>query len=1807
MKSHSVSDKRAISSGSLWRAAAHRSWLFAAVLALAACTGGGGGGSKPSSHAPSLGFGLSQQEETLGEGAGSLTLVVALSRPASTELELSFAVAGSALEGEDYALPAQPLRIAAGSLSLEFEVQILDDERNELPEFVSWTLEAIDGVELAERASFTLNIEDDDPQPALGFALAHMQALEGAGSVSVELTLSAPSGREVGFGLEFSGDALASLDFVEPPGPLAIAAGESRFVLDLELIQDAQREGLESLLVRLVSLDGASLDPDRSELLIDLLDDDGPNSGPTVPALIAQPSELQLAVRRVGSATPSAGVLVTNPGPGELTFRRVRRTGPAAPAVPIVPAAPLPLLLASGASTQFDVQLTALEPGPQWAELELLQIPAAFPLTRVLVEGGAFGATGAEYLLNASSEVYVDGAGERWIADWSRTGSSSLFTGAGPIGGTLEDGLYRSARVGADFGYRLEIPPGRYRLRLHFAELSASAAGQRVFDLSVEGVPRLDDLDLYASVGPASAHVEELELDVLDGALDLELHAEVGEAILSAVELRSLPVLQLAPTLLDFGVLEQGQFAQLDLQLHNSGLHVAHLERVLFDLDAGGVGSGRDYSIEIDGTRYHGADTTVEHAIDLSLAPGASLNLPVFFEPSQHLQSEFALRLEGPSVASAVELRGLGGAGAGWGYLHPIAMVDPELVVDYDGDQSERVRLSASASHTHETGHSLSAYEWRLSGNLISSEEEFELDLPVGPAQLELTILDDHQPALGASLPLALDVHSREAVPGVLTHYFDAQGGNPADWLANPPAQPDFTQRNQSLTVRSSAGTIGGSPYSSSVLVRMGGDFEVALAADYEFQVQGGADSRFELDGQLLNGAGVLALPLAPGSHHMDARFAVDTIGQLPLVVQVRIAGQTAPDFADGLRYDATQVLPVIHLMDSQGSSAGGELVSIIGFGFHPEAQVEVEWGQLDLGAGSPLMLEQVSDGIVQLITPPGDAAIPGGASTGVISVRVQTPAGTSHSFSFEYLPSGPVAVHFDLRPDLDVMLPHPTALAWGPDGRLWVGSTSGELWALSFDENLVATAVVAYPGVSALTNHEILGLAFDPWQAGGPLRVTVSHSQLYEYGGGPPSGPSEYTGQVSLLSSPNFDAPQPLITRLPVSNHDHGVNALVYDNNGDLLIAVGGCTNAGVPAAGMGLYPDSPLSGAILKARTSRPGFQGALSYRNTADDLENNDQRFGATVYLAPGSDVDVQAPGLRNPFDLCLASWGYLYATDNGPNSGYGFASTGPNSDTGAHASTQQDDLNLIERGVWYGYANRNRGRSDARQNVFRGELEASDAGGYRAPIDLPASSSNGVVEYRSDTFGGAMRGDLLSQKYLSRIRRHVLSADRRRVQQSLNTLPVMPGLNLETAPGGAIVATHYLGNGLRFMTPADPSAIGPTVYDITPWRAPASGGQSFVIGGEHLGSPGATSVEIGGLPAVLTSVSARRIRGIVPVQSNPTQAPVDVVVTVGGLPRTHRDAFLFLPSQKGEWLGTWRASTDLPSALGEIASGVLDGKLITLSETHPNTYAFDLLLGGWVGNLAQRPFPGGQHSAEVVAGKLYLFGGTGSAAGKVQIYDPQANSWSLGTDMPWSARAACSAVIEGRVHLAGGLVGSQTVGLHASYEPATDQWTPLPPLRSGLEVGFAAGGSDGERFFVFGGRAGDGSPAHGFDFVQRYDPTLSSWATSEDVGSSLAPMPSGRSSTGRALWYRDEFHVFGGETSDADNDPEATADKVYPQVQVWSPATGLWRREADMPTARHGISPTLFLGRVFLAGGGVENGSSRSNALEVFSRQ
>ena len=1510
------------------------------------------------------------------------------------------------------------------------------------------------------------------------------------------------------------------------------------------------------------------------------------------PHLETTTETLDFGAARVDTDVLMRQVTLANPGDGDLTVDDATIAGPHSGDFGVDGPA-MPLIIPSLGSTDLNVTFAPSGVGERTATLTIVSDDPAGPFDIPL--SGTGRPPPVVFRLNAGGPDYTDHDGNVWVADTGFfVGGDQTFAmdPSQPIGGTSLDTLYQTERWdlpdAQEMTYSFAIEPGLYRVGLHFAEIYDAVAfpGGRVFDVAIEDQAVLTGLDVFSRVGLYQALVENLEVQIDDGSLDIEFLHQTEDPKISAIEVERLSDLLADAALLEWGHILVGEVGEpKNVTLTNPSPLPLTIRQLSFLVTAG---VGHDFIATLGGVNYAGGHSDAAFPVDVTIGSGESLVVPVVFAPTEVSDNDVDLEFAGDFQAMRVRLTGVGSDDVGHPFLHVTIKTDP-YAVDYGEDSYEDISLVGSSSHTHEFGHVLTAFEWSEGGVPFAMTADVIRSFPLGEHTVTLTIWDDNTPPETLSGSATFKVVSANDVPGALLLYYHVAGGNPATLLDAVPPQADYGELPASLQIVGTSGTIGSSPYSSSVMARLLAQVDLAEADDYEFQASGGSDRRLFVDG--LPAAGLV--PLSAGRHSVEARFAVNTIGELPAeVTYVRAGGPQGAVPPELITHDETNLIPVINSSPSGGPVAGANQVTLTGLGFFNN--VVVHWGGVNM-AGVDLNVTPTSIG---LTAPPG---------SGLIAVTVETANGISNSVQYNYSGSAPPPVDFDLS-DLvtsadPVSVFAPTQAAWGQDGRLYVGSLVGTITALAFgdDYQLDPNQSQVITTLEGFSNNQILGITTNPFDPPGVVRLYVAHGEIYANGGDCFAGSSAYSGQVSVLTGPDFNVVEPLITDLPVSNHDHAINGLEFDNNGDLLITVGGNTNAGVPSCPMGGLPESPLSATILKAKVSDPNFNGQVVYLESATGLPNDDQVFGDVVDVAPDVDVAVFASGFRNPFDLVLATWNKIYATDNGPNAGYGAAST--SATTQGPSPEDIDELNLIEEGHYYGHPNRNLGRYDDRLNVYNGTAELSIPGVFTQAITTFPPSTNGIAEYRAQTFQGAMRGELLTQMWDGQTFRIELSADGRTVASN-TTLPVsLDALDVVTGPGGVVIGVDYTDNKLVIARPVDAAAVGLTVYDVFPWRAPAAGGNSFVIGGSGFGDPGNTSVTIGGVPAVLTTVSGTRIRGTIPGTLSPTPELLDVVVTVGAESRLLPAAFryLFEPGNEPQH-DFWQPATPLPAPMTEVAGGFIDGKMYLVGGETPATLAYDVVTGTWTdpSELAPRAWQGDHHAAEVYDGKLYILGAFGSGAGTVQIYDPQTDTWGFGMDPPFWAGSSASAVINGEIYLCGGVATNEhTIPDLAKYDPVADTWTTLTPMLQPRN--HAASATDGQKLYIFGGRgpgSGDSNTlANGFDTVQIYDPATDTWVSSEDPGSTLAPLPQARGGMGKAVYFGGEFYVMGGETEDGEG---ATPDRVYSRVDIYDPVADTWRQGAPMPTPRHGIFPLLHEGRIYVAGGGVTAGVSSSTA-------
>jgi aryl-phospho-beta-D-glucosidase BglC (GH1 family) len=132
--------------------------------------------------------------------------------------------------------------------------------------------------------------------------------------------------------------------------------------------------------------------------------------------------------------------------------------------------------------------------------------------------------------------AYTDTAGTVWAADNGYTGGAVADRGNITIAGTANPRIFQTERYGMT-GYAFAVPSGTYTVNLLFAETytGITGAGQRVFNATVEGTA-INNIDIYAAVGPNTALTRTAVVTVTDGKLDIGFTAITQTPLINGIE-----------------------------------------------------------------------------------------------------------------------------------------------------------------------------------------------------------------------------------------------------------------------------------------------------------------------------------------------------------------------------------------------------------------------------------------------------------------------------------------------------------------------------------------------------------------------------------------------------------------------------------------------------------------------------------------------------------------------------------------------------------------------------------------------------------------------------------------------------------------------------------------------------------------------------------------------------------------------------------------------------------------------------------------------------------------------------------------------------------------------------------------------------------------------------------------------------------------------------------------------------------------------------------------------------------------------
>ena len=123
--------------------------------------------------------------------------------------------------------------------------------------------------------------------------------------------------------------------------------------------------------------------------------------------------------------------------------------------------------------------------------------------------------------------AYTDSKGQAWATDYDFSGGM-VSEMTGPVSGTADPALFQHGRMPNDTSplvYSFPVANGAYHANLYFTELNSGDdfVGGRVFNVKLQGVVVIQNLDIFATVGAGAALIKGVDFAVTNGQATVEL------------------------------------------------------------------------------------------------------------------------------------------------------------------------------------------------------------------------------------------------------------------------------------------------------------------------------------------------------------------------------------------------------------------------------------------------------------------------------------------------------------------------------------------------------------------------------------------------------------------------------------------------------------------------------------------------------------------------------------------------------------------------------------------------------------------------------------------------------------------------------------------------------------------------------------------------------------------------------------------------------------------------------------------------------------------------------------------------------------------------------------------------------------------------------------------------------------------------------------------------------------------------------------------------------------------------------------
>lgn len=168
---------------------------------------------------------------------------------------------GNAVNGSDYTLAAGTATIDPTFISTTFSVSITDDAIDENDETIEISLSNPTNASLSatEPITHTLTILDNDPGTQIQFNVASSSGDEGDATPSILVVLSSILASDASVDYTISGNSTSGSDYTLAAGTATITAGNISTTIDPVIIDDANSESDETLILTLENPSGAAL------------------------------------------------------------------------------------------------------------------------------------------------------------------------------------------------------------------------------------------------------------------------------------------------------------------------------------------------------------------------------------------------------------------------------------------------------------------------------------------------------------------------------------------------------------------------------------------------------------------------------------------------------------------------------------------------------------------------------------------------------------------------------------------------------------------------------------------------------------------------------------------------------------------------------------------------------------------------------------------------------------------------------------------------------------------------------------------------------------------------------------------------------------------------------------------------------------------------------------------------------------------------------------------------------------------------------------------------------------------------------------------------------------------------------------------------------------------------------------------------------------------------------------------------------------------------------------------------------------